>query len=246
MKRITWSIFLGLCLLSASLLLYLAHYLIFGDLSRMAFAGMGRLAFVPIQGLVVTLIIAELFIVMGRRSRMQKMNMVIGVFFSELGVKLLKQMYIYDPNAGELRELVEKAGDLTAREVQSILRRTADYPFDCNLERMDMEVIKEILIQERDFLVRLLENPNLLENERFTDLLWAVFHLTEELDAREEIMDVPESDLNHLCGDVTRAYGHLFSEWLHYMRHLHDNYPFLFSFAMRTNPIEPEAQIEVA
>jgi hypothetical protein len=73
-----------------------------------------------------------------------------------------------------------------------------------------------------------------------------VFHLTEELDARKDITQTPESDLQHLRGDVTRVYGHLFREWLWYMRHLHDNYPFLFSFAMRTSPIEQEIHVEVA
>jgi hypothetical protein len=32
------------------------------------------------------------------------------------------------------------------------------------------------LLEERDFLLRLLENPTLLEHESFTDLLRAVFH----------------------------------------------------------------------
>jgi hypothetical protein len=41
-----------------------------------------------------------------------------------------------------------------------------------------------ILLSKRDFLVALMENPNLLEHESFTDLLWAVFHLVEELAVR--------------------------------------------------------------
>jgi hypothetical protein len=94
-------------------------------------------------------------------------------------------------------------------------------------------------------MVRLLENPSLLENENFTDMLWAIFHMTEELDARENLENVPDSDLEHMIGDMTRSYSNLFREWLSYMKHLHDNYPFLFSFAMRTSPIEPERQVEI-
>jgi hypothetical protein len=56
-----------------------------------------------------------------------------------------------------------------------------------------------------DFLLRLLENPNLLEHESVTKLLRAVFHLAEELSWRQDIAALPDSDLNHLSGDVTRA-----------------------------------------
>ena len=38
----------------------------------------------------------------------------------------------------------------------------------------DIECLKEFMVKKRDFLLRLLENPNLLEHESFTDLLWAM------------------------------------------------------------------------
>jgi len=246
MKRFRWSIIFGLSLLSASALLYLTHYMIFGEARRMAFAGMGRFAFVPIQGLIMTLILAELLTMFTKRARMQKMNMVIGVFFSELGTRLLRKMYFLDPDGARLREVFEVADDLSGQQVQGIFRKLEGYSYQCEVGRAELEDLRDLLVGERDFMVRLLENPNLLENERFTALLWAVFHLTEELDAREDITQVPDSDLQHLNGDLTRVYGYLFREWLWYMKHLHDNYPFLFSFAMRTSPIEQDAQVEVA
>jgi hypothetical protein len=67
---------------------------------------------------------------------------------------------------------------------------------------------------ERDFLVRLLENPILLEHESFTELLRAVFHLTEELAAREDLGNLPDSDYKHLAGDIKRAYVLLVHQWL--------------------------------
>ncbi|MBA7569274.1 hypothetical protein ES708_11013 [subsurface metagenome] len=35
------------------------------------------------------------------------------------------------------------------------------------------------------------------------------------------------------------------SEWLDYMKHLKNNYPYLFSLAMRTNPFDANASVEV-
>ena len=104
-----------------------------------------------------------------------------------------------------------------------------------------MEELQGFLVGRRSFVLRLLENPNLLEHESFTDLLWAVSHLTEELAYREDVRRLPDSDYAHLAGDMERAYTLLASQWLAYMKHLGDNYPYLFSLAMRTNPFDPHA-----
>ena len=108
-----------------------------------------------------------------------------------------------------------------------------------------MEVLKNFLTGKRSFLLGLLENPNLLEHESFTDLLWAVFHLTEELNSRADTTGLPDTDYEHLSGDIKRAYVLLISEWLSYMKHLKVDYPYLFSLAVRTNPFDPDALPEV-
>ena len=41
------------------------------------------------------------------------------------------------------------------------------------------------------------------------------------------------------------AYGLLAGEWLRYMRHLMADYPYLYSLALRTNPLDPDARPEV-
>ena len=52
---------------------------------------------------------------------------------------------------------------------------------------------------------------------------------------------MPDTDYKHLSGDIKRAYTLLIHEWLDYMKHLKDNYPYLFSLAMRTNPFDRDA-----
>jgi hypothetical protein len=94
-------------------------------------------------------------------------------------------------------------------------------------------------------MLGLLENPNLLEHDEFTDLLWAVFHLIEELEARSSFAGLSSADLDHLSGDINRAYSLLLREWLTYIRHLKQDYPYLFSLAVRTNPLNPEARAEI-
>jgi len=90
-------------------------------------------------------------------------------------------------------------------------------------------------------MLSLLANPNLLEHDTFTDLLWAVFHLSEELSSRPDLTRLPRTDNDHLSGDMKRAYMLIITEWLAYMKHLKHDYPYLFSLAVRTNPMDVNA-----
>jgi hypothetical protein len=110
-----------------------------------------------------------------------------------------------------------------------------------DVARVDLEALGDFLRSERDFLVRLLENPVLLEHQAFTDTLWAVFHLAEELAYREDKKALPDTDRAHLAGDATRAYRALVGQWLDYLLHLKRRYPYLFSLAVRTNPFDQHA-----
>jgi len=109
----------------------------------------------------------------------------------------------------------------------------------------ELSAIRQHLLSHREFLLRFLENPNLLEHDTFTDCLWAVFHLLDELAHRTDFQRLPDSDLQHLANDMERAYKLIVIEWLAYMRHLMKAYPYLFSLALRTNPFDPSARVTV-
>ena len=83
------------------------------------------------------------------------------------------------------------------------------YEVSINSKKGDLNEVKIFLIRKRQFLLNLLENPNLLERESFTNLLWAVFHLTDELAHRADLKKLPDSDYQHLAGDIKRAYHQL-------------------------------------
>lgn len=114
-----------------------------------------------------------------------------------------------------------------------------------DIKKADLQYLRNYLVERRNFLLRLLENPNLLEHESFTELLRAVFHLTEELSSRKNLEKLPHTDQEHLAGDIERVYKKLVNEWFDYMQYLKNNYPYLFSLAMRTNPFDLNASAEV-
>jgi hypothetical protein len=167
--------------------------------------------------------------------------MVIGAFFGELGTSLLRRISRLDRTL-EIREhfIVEAGWD--ARRYRIAKQAARDYDYGVQADTESLRGLNAFLAENRPFLLGMLQNPNLLEHESFTDALWAVTHLAEELEFRDLTGELPESDLAHLNGDITRAYAALAVEWLDYVQHLQSAYPYLFSLAARRNPLLPDAE----
>ena len=241
MRRFKWQIILGLALVILSAFVYFIHYVIFRDTHHIFIYLIGDVAFVFIEVLLVTLIIHQLLSEREKRARLEKLNMVIGAFYSEVGTRLLTYLSDFDPSLDKIRKGLLIEGDWSEQEFKSIAKRLRNYDYEVDIDKVNLDHLRTFLLGKKDFLLRLLENPNLLEHASFTGLLRAVFHLTEELAHRDSIKDLPQSDYEHLAGDIKRFYVLLVHQWLDYMKHLKDNYPYLFSLAMRTNPFDQEA-----
>lgn len=243
MKKIlkSWTFRIALVFILASVLSYTIHYLIFRDVHHIFIYMIGDFGFLFIDVLLVLLIIERLLASREKKSILQKLNMVIGTFFSEVGIELLQRFNDFVENAGQLESefLINAHWDRKKfREAQS---KALAFKYSIAFDAAGLEQLRDFLREKHSFLVRLLENPILLENQRFTDLLWAVFHLSEELNFRESLQNLPEGDIAHLKGDLQRTYSKIVSEWIAYTEHLKGRYPFLFSLASRINPLNPKA-----
>ncbi len=245
MKYLNWRVLLGCSLMALSAVFYLIHYAIFRDVHHIFLYLIGDIAFVFVQVLMVTLIIDQLLSVREKRAMLNKMNMVIGAFFSEVGTQLLKSFSDFASHEDQIKKDLFENNDWSNKTFSNINKHLKGYDYRVESQKGDLEGLKNFLLEKRDFLLGLLENPNLLEHESFTELLWAVFHLTEELAFRPGLKQLPETDYGHLSGDIKRAYVLLISEWLAYMKHLRDNYPYLFSLATRMNPFDQDASAVV-
>ena len=238
-------VLLGLLLILLSVFFYAVHFVIFRDSHHIFIYLVGDIAFVFIEVLMVTLIIHHLLAEREKRAMLKKLNMVIGAFFSEVGTSLLEYFRAFDTNTERLSKHLMVTDEWSPEhfdQMQVVLQRH-DHKIDSRAG--DLHGLQSLMVAKRAFLVRLLENPNLLEHESFTELLWAVFHLAEELSHRSTVEGLPETDYNHLSGDIRRAHRFLVREWLSHMEHLKNDYPYLFSLAVRTNPFDPNASVEV-
>lgn len=246
MKRIfNWQILLSLVLITLSSLVYYIHYLIFRDAHHIFIYLIGDIAFVFFEVLLVSMVIHQVLHYREKKAMLSKLNMVIGAFFSEAGMELLKTFSGFEPDASRITRRLVIANNCPEETFQKIQASVQNHVYDIDVTRSDLEHVKKLLREKRQFLLNLLENPNLLEHESFTNLLWAVFHLAEELHFRKSLKGLPEADYKHLAGDMQRAYKLLILEWLDYMKHLKQNYSYLFSLAVRTNPFDDNACVEV-
>ena len=238
-------IYLAVFLILLSVFFYTLSYEVFHNARDVIFYLFQDMGFVFVQVLLVTLVIEQMLSYREKRSLLRKLNMVIGAFFSEAGTELLRLFSVFDTNADKISRHLVVDKEWSPKHFEAIKKMVEHRDYQIDYHTGDLEGLKSLVVGKRAFLLGLLENANLLEHESFTELLWAVFHLAEELSHRKSLHGLPETDYQHLAGDIKRAYKLLVREWLTHMEHLKNNYPYLFSLAMRTNPFDPNASVEV-
>jgi voltage-gated potassium channel len=166
----------------------------------------------------------------------QRIHMLTGVFFTEAGNELLRLFSGYDPGITEFRKDFLVTAEWTAEQFRQLKKRLETHKFEVETTRVNLDKLYSVLQQKGDLLVRELESADLTENESFSELLWAIVHLRDELAARKTLGNLPPSDTAHLVNDIKRAYSQLVMEWIDHLQFLKARYPFLFSLALRTNP----------
>jgi hypothetical protein len=244
-RKYTWQIRLGIVLVCVSILIYAVKLTVLQNTRDTLNYIFNALGFLPVSVFLVTIVLNELLAIRARNQRLEKLNMVIETFYSEVGNELLTYFSDCDPSLDTVRKQLIVTGEWTDDDFSALNRFMAKYTFDIDPRKVDLIGISGFLKKRRNFLLRLLENPVVLEHQSFTEVLRSVFHLTEEINRRTDPSSLPDSDLDHLKGDLLRVYKNLAVQWVDYVRYLKRNYPYLFSLAMRTNPFDQNASVIV-
>lgn len=243
MKKYLWEIGLGIVLLILSVSIYLAQVYIFNSARDTMFYLFQDLAFLPVQVFLVTIVLNQFIIARERRQRLRKLNMIIGVFFSQAGTEFLKRLSYFDSQIQTMQQQLVINADWSKEKFSEVKTYFSRRSYEIKLSNDKLEPLKDFLVGQRSFLSNLLGNPSLLEHERFTELLWAMAHLSDELSARQDLSKSGARDFEHIAGDIKRVYSIILHEWIIYMEHLKENYPYLFSLSMRSNPFNPAASV---
>jgi hypothetical protein len=240
-----WMVIAGIGLLTLSLVMYTAHYLIFQDSHHMWIFFMGDLAFIPIEVLIVTIIIDRTIDSREKQQRLEKLNLVIGTFFSKAGNPLLAKLSQADPGLTSITERLVIGDGWKPDDFRTVRTYLENHPCNIAIDRIELESLREFLVNNEDFVLRIVENPMVFEHESFTELILALGHATEELKMRNDFSTLPPADKAHLAKDLQRVYSRLIFAWVKYMEYLKANYPYLFSLAMRTNPFDASASVVI-
>jgi len=241
-KFFNWTLIVALALILASAITYTIHYLIFRDIHHIFIYMVGDIAFVFLDVFLVILFIERILSRREKKAIFKKLNMVIGTFFSEVGLELLSRFSKFVGNCYELEKKLCINTEWSQKDFAAAMDASKNFNYQIDFDVNKLVELRNFLSSKHPFMLRLLENSTLLEHETFTDLMWAISHLTEELEFRgEKIYNLPESDISHLKTDLRRAFSQLVMVWIAYNQHLKDSYPFLFSLYSRINPMNPEA-----
>ena len=244
-KPFKWQIKFSFILILVFFILNLIHYLFYRDANHIFLWTMTSLAFLPISVLFVTIIFQEILNQREKQAIVEKLNIVIGTYFSNMGTNILKELIKCDVNKNNLSAKLQIKQEWTATEYTQAKKDILNYKSKIVLNADNLEKLYKIIAEKKGFLLHMLENPYMVEHESFTDLLMAVFHLLEEFANRDDFKNLPHSDIAHLEKDCERVYNMMLVEWLNYLVSLKKFYPYLYSLAVRRNPFKENATVIV-
>jgi len=236
MKKIKPEVLLVALLLLMSAGLYALQLAVFGKPQDTAFYLLQDFAFLPLQVAIVTLALGGFISSREKKERLRKIDMAISAFFIESGSEIIRCLIAFEQVPEPVAALLRVGVDWEAADFRRAREQLAGVAMRADCALGDLACLKTSLSAKRDFMMLMLENPNLLEHDAFTDMLWAVFHLTDELLARASLDNLPAADIEHLQGDIERAFSALLRQWLANMEHLKATYPYLYSLEVRRNP----------
>ena len=245
MKKYSKGILIGIGFIALSAILYYAHFLFFKDSHHIFIYLLGDIAFLPIEVLLVSVIFHKVIEDKDKKERLKKINMVLSVYFSEAGVELMEFFSREDDKLSDFQEFLLIKPQWDTRDYKNALKNLKGVNHHLNFSGPCLISLRDFLTSHRDLFLKLLENPFLVEHETFTDLIMSLSHAEQELSSRKNLLELNDNDYRHLMTDIERAYKLLLVEWLLYMNHLRKSYPFLYSFSIRTNPFDPNAEVEI-
>jgi hypothetical protein len=149
LKSISWQLKLAILLIVCSGAVYYVHYLVFRDIHHIVLYLIGDIAFVFIEVLMVSLVLESLLAIRAKKEKLQKLNMVIGAFFSEAGEELLVRFTDADAAVEPLRERLIVTGKWTPEQFSRMKAEVAAYKPKLEMADLDLPALKGFLIFSR-------------------------------------------------------------------------------------------------
>lgn len=240
MKKKTY--LLGTFLIGLSVLLHSLHFYIFRDIHHILVYLLGDIAFIPLEVFFVSLVLDKMIEKREHKQVVKKINMIVGLFYQELGNKLLSEIVKADVNLGYNDANIDFEWD-DAR-YKKLEQDIINHNHEINISHVNLDKINHMISEHQQLITNIITNPVIHEHERFTDVLMSIFHLYEELKQRS-LSNLKDHDYQHLKVDIERVYKNLTHSWIEYLKYLQVEYPYLFSSAITNNPFNSQGNMAV-
>lgn len=220
----------------SSVIIYWLQILLFHNPHETFFLIAQDMAFLPVEVVLISFILEKYLNRREKQEKFRKMQVVISAFYTDVGSQLIQNFSRFNSNFQILKEQFNFEKDLIRHDKERILNLVCNFDYAMDSRVGDLAELKKSLITIKPYILRMFENPNLMEHDHFTDMLWSVYHVLDELENRDSFTELPANDMNHLSTDIKRAYQLVIKEWVEYMIHVNKEYPYLYSLANRKNP----------
>lgn len=250
-KRLSWKAKFSILMVILIIIIYGSNYLVLGDAEHIISYIWTHLGFIPVDILIVAFLLDEIIERKEKEAMLEKLDMLMSTFFSEVGNDLINQLSTvnkYKASTENLKSIKNWNDQDYENKLSELKNSNVDFSaMDIPMEEREefLENLRTLLADKREFIINLINNPNLLEKEEFTGLINAILHLDEELEHRHKLELVTNSDFAHLNGDMQRVYEKLVYEWVYYLRYLNKHYPYMIALIIRTNPFDETASVYV-
>lgn len=249
MKR-DWKIKFSILMIIAAIIIFGTNYLVLKDTHSIVSYVWLHIGFIPIDIIIVAFILEDIMSRKEKEAIYEKLDMLISTFFTEIGNELIEEF----SNANEFKantSYLKAIPNWDDAEYDKQLKKLKNANIDFNVDieggkRAEFLInLRTLLKSKREFLINLINNPQLFEKEEFSGLLISILHLDEELEHRPDLNQITDTDFNHLNGDIKRIYSKLIYEWIYYLKYLNTHYPYMISLIIRTNPFDEDADVHI-
>ena len=250
-ERLSWKVKFSILMVLLIIIIYGSNYLVLGDGEHIISYIWTHLGFIPLDILLVAFLLDEIIEKKEKEAMLEKLDMLMSTFFSEVGNELIAQLSSVNKYKTDTQSL-KSIKDWDDKDYENMLNNLKDTNIDFSAMDMPAEEREEFLenlrnhlVSKREFIINLINNPNLIEKEEFSGLINSILHLDEELEHRKDLALVSDADFAHLNGDMQRVYNKLIHEWVYYLRYLNKHYPYMIALIIRTNPFDDTASVYV-
>jgi len=249
-KRLSWKVKFSILMIVLIIVIYGSNYLVLGDGEHIISYVWTHLGFIPVDILLVAFLLDEIIEKKEKEAMLEKLDVLMSTFFSEVGNDLLKQLSSvnkYKTNTENLKSIKNWDENDFDNKLAELKDTSVDFTADVSSDEREefLANLQSFLVDKREFIINLINNPNLLEKDDFSELVNAILHLDEELEHRNDLNLVTDADFGHLNGDMQRVYNKLVYEWVSYLKYLYKNYHYMIALIIRTNPFDETAEVYV-